>query len=174
MQLLTDCQLTLSKSPSSSSHPWSTSPTFYSSAWHHMVWNSPLVSLSELAQSYHNSSCTLRLLTGWTVWEAEMPLALYKHCSVITKTLVCYRHHFSPKLKLQHQPLWRKLTPISAETRKITIWNIRNKLPRLLCSYKNSTVNIPSVAFQKVLKEWATGWSGKTTWSNWNSFLLNA
>jgi len=46
--------------------------------------------------------CTLSPLTGGAVGGAEKALALCKHCSATTKTLMCYQHYSHPESETLH------------------------------------------------------------------------
>ena len=94
--------------------PPSSSPSFICWAWHHMVWNIPLVSWGQLSQL-----CPLpKLLVHpqpahwWGGVRAEKALALCKHCSAITKTSLCYQHCFSTTPK--HSPILATMKKINS------------------------------------------------------------
>ena len=78
----------------------SSSPSFYCSAWHHMVWNSPLVSWAQLSQlcPLPNFPCSpAHLLVGQGKQQTRFWLS--KRCSAIMKTSPCYQHCFQNKSK---------------------------------------------------------------------------
>lgn len=78
-------------------------PSFIYWAWWAMVWNICLGSwghLSQLCPLQTPPECTPSLLAGRVVWEAEKVLMLFKHCSEVTKTSLCYQHYFHHKSKM--------------------------------------------------------------------------
>jgi len=72
------------------------SPSFHCWAQWPMVWHNDLWSIGVSCPICVPSSLLVHssLLTGRVGWKAEKALALCKHCSATTQTLVCYQHCF--------------------------------------------------------------------------------
>lgn len=73
-------------------------------AQQHKVWDIPLVESDVLAVSTSSFWYTPGSLMGRAGWGAEKPLMLGKHCSAVTKTLMCSQHCFDHKSRTQHRP----------------------------------------------------------------------
>ena len=71
------------------------SPTLY--AEHDAIWCGTSLWSAVLTVSPPNFLCTLSLLAGGAAWETEEALNLCKHCSAITKILVCYQHWYTDR-----------------------------------------------------------------------------
>ena len=74
-----------------------------------MAWDVSLVSLGQLSWlSPLPAPCSPQLLTGRAALQAEMFLALCKHCFSITKALVCYQCNFHHNYEAQqHMSIYK-------------------------------------------------------------------
>ena len=64
-------------------------------------------------------SCTPSLLAGRAVWEADKALMLWKHCSEVTKTSLCYQHC------LQHKSIQAAMKKINVLPSKTSTMDFR-------------------------------------------------
>lgn len=127
------------------------SPASSLTPWHHMIWDIPLVSLGQL--------CWLcPLLAPGAPSDSSLAgqhkeivlLALRKHCSASTKTLVSYQHYFCHKSKTQHCTSYYE--EINSVQTKIRTSKQASVIPHTFCVALLPCNPLQDIAINYVLK----------------------